>query len=363
MFPAAARLLTVVFACGIAGGALALGESAVRSPPTRPGATGAPPSAPTAPAIVAPLSLKRIGGIDHVSAADIARRLNLKFTWLQRGRKATLTGPNAQAEIENDSRDVMVNGLRVFLGHPVTDAGGQLYVSRTDFESCLAPLLQPGHGVPIPPPPKIIALDPGHGGRDTGTSINEKIYALDVAQRAKQLLEAAGFRVVLTRDKDKFVEIIDRPLIANTQKADLFVSIHFNALLRDTKTSGVEIFTFAPRSQRSAEAWSPRQRDDKEDFLSPANRFDHWNTVLAQAIHRRFVNDLKTFDRGKKLAHWGVLRPLNCPGVLVECGFLTSIIEAQKISTPAYRQQLAETIAAGVRDYAATLERVRPRGA
>jgi N-acetylmuramoyl-L-alanine amidase len=93
----------------------------------------------------------------------------------------------------------------------------------------------------------------------------------------------------------------------------------------------------------------------------PVNRFDHWSVVLAQAIHRRFVVDLDAFDRGKKIAHWGVLRQLNCPGVLIECGFLTSPTEARKIATPAYRQKLAEAIATGIRDYAQIAEGPRPR--
>ena len=87
----------------------------------------------------------------------------------------------------------------------------------------------------------------------------------------------------------------------------------------------------------------------------PVNRFDHWSVVLAQALHRRFVVDLKSYDRGKKIAHWGVLRQLNCPGVLIECGFLTSVAEAKKISTPEYRQQIAESLAEGVEWYASVV--------
>jgi N-acetylmuramoyl-L-alanine amidase len=71
------------------------------------------------------------------------------------------------------------------------------------------------------------------------------------------------------------------------------------------------------------------------------------------------VNDLKSFDRGKKIAHWGVLRGLTSPGVLVECGFLTSDAESRKIATPQHRQRLAVALAAGIRDYAATAESSR----
>lgn len=324
-----------------------------RSAPSRPAvtapATGASPTLPT----------RKFGRDEYVDLAAGTARLGLKFAWRERGRRVSLTGPKVAAEIAADTREIKVNGLRVFLGDPVVDASGKLYVSRIDFERCLTPMLRPGFGVVSPQRPRTIVLDPGHGGKDTGTSDHEKVYALDVARRAKKLLEAAGYRVVLTREGDTFVELIQRPAIANAHKADAFVSIHFNALPKDTKTSGVEVFTFAPQHQRSADSWSIGKRDDTFTQSEPANRFDHWNVVLGQAIHGRFVRDLRTFDRGKKIAHWGVLRSLNCPGVLVECGFLTSEAEARKIATTWYRQRIAEAIAAGVRDYADTIAGLR----
>jgi N-acetylmuramoyl-L-alanine amidase len=277
----------------------------------------------------------------------------LKATWLERGRRLSLTGPSARAELENDTRDVTVNGTRVFLGEPVLDSGGQLYVSRIDFERCLAPMLRPGYGAVAQPPLKTIVLDPGHGGKDNGTSVHEKTYALDVAKRAKKILETAGYRVLLTRDTDTYLDLSDRSEIANAKRAGLFVSIHFNAVPKDSKISGVEVFRFAPRTQRSTNAWSPGLGNDTERDSAPVNRHDHWSTMLAHSIHRRFVTDLKSFDRGHKIAHWGVLRQLDCPGVLIECGFLTSTVEARKIATTAHRQKLAAAIAAGIIDYAA----------
>ncbi|MSU66756.1 MAG: N-acetylmuramoyl-L-alanine amidase [Opitutus sp.] len=330
-------------------------EAPVRAAPSRPGITP--------PVLWSALPTRKFGKVDYVSVSDAAGRLSLKLTWLERGRKLTLTGPASRAELEKETRDITVNGLRVFLGDPLFEAGGQLYVSRADFELCLTPLLRPGLGVTIPSALRTIVLDPGHGGKDNGTSINEKTYALEVAHRTKKLLEAGGHRVVLTREDDTFIELKQRPMIANVNQADVFVSIHFNALARDSKTSGIEVYTFAPQFQRSADAWSPARKDDAEDSPSPINRFDHWNVVLAQAVQRRLVFDVKAVDRGKKLMHLGVLRGLACPGVLVECGFLTSEAEARKIATPAYRQQLAEALAAGLRDYSATLDAVRPRSA
>lgn len=335
-------------------------ESASRAAPSRPG--GNPPAAVSS---AGALAVKKFGGQEYVNLTDVASRLGLKFSWVKKGKTARLTGTNAKAEIEADSREATINGLRVFLGDRAEDAGGNVYVSRIDFERCLTPLLRPSLG-PGASSPKVVVLDAGHGGNDPGKindklKINEKTFTLDVALRTKKILEAAGLRVVLTRDEDtaldadKVTDLAKRAAVANASRADLFVSIHFNAIDRDTKTSGVEIFNFAPTHQHAAEWWSTWLKDDPhlEKTDQPVNRYDHWSAVLAQSIQRRFVSDLKSFDRGRKLAHWGVLRPLNCPGVLVECGFLTSDIEARKIATAVHRQQIAQAVAAGVRDYVA----------
>lgn len=319
------------------------------------------PTRPVGSTRVASLPLKKFNGVAYVNVADAAAQLGLKFAWLERGRRATLTGANARAELEADTRDVTVNGLRVFLGDPVLDAGGKLYISRIDFERCLTPQLRPGFGVPPVPAPRTIVLDPGHGGRDHGTSTHEKTFALDVALRAKKLLEVSGFRVVLTRDDDTYVEHAARAAVANANRADAFVSIHFNALENDTKTQGVEVYTFPPQYQRTTNSWSPGRKEDAEDAASPGNAQDHWNVVLAQSLHRALINGLKSPDRGKKLMQLKVLRPLKCPGVLVECGFLTSDGEARKIATPAYRQQIAQALAKGIENFAATVAAVPPK--
>lgn len=365
--PAAFRFFAAGAAAFMAMDSLCAAAEPVRAAPQRPGAGSAPPKATSVPpavvATVPPVAARKMGGVEYVALPDVASRLGMKLTWVERGKKATLTGGNMRAELAGDTRDIVVNGLRVFLGDPTMTNGGQLFVSRVDFERCLTPLLRPGFGVAPISVPKTIVLDPGHGGKDTGTSALEKVYTLDVAKRVKVLLEANGYRVVLTRDTDVFLDLTRRSAVATVSRADLFASIHFNALPKDTKTSGVEVFTFAPAHQRSTSAWSPRERDDTEKEPAPVNRFDHWSVIFAQAIQRRFVQDLKAFDRGRKIAHWGVLRGLQCPGVLIECGFLTSDLEAKKIATPEYRQKLAEAIAAGIRDYAAVVADSRAKAA
>src|SRR5439155_3920191 len=120
---------------------------------------------------------------------------------------------------------------------------------------------------------------------------------------------------------------------------------------------------FAPRTQHSTEWWStPRAEDSHREMAEqPVNRFDHWSAVFAQALHRQMLRTLKTEDRGKKIAHWAVLRTLNCPGVLVEPAIITNDGEARRVATPAFLQQTAEALAAGVRDYVASVQAVRSR--
>lgn len=342
MIPAAARLLA--FTAVLLATPVGVPATTPRAAPTRP----------------APLPAIRIRGIDYVNVADAAVRFGLKSSGAAGVRTLTLSDASSRVELEPGSRETAVNGSRVFLGQAVIARSGQVYVSKIDFERALLPMLRPALCGSPPRPPKLIALDPGHGGRDDGTEnsrlkLKEKTFTLDVAQRLKRRLEARGFKVVLVRETDTKIELPVRAEIANRAGADVFVSIHFNALPNDAKTKGIEVFTFAPQFQRSTNSWNPDEKDDTEHEPAPGNRHDPWNVVLAQAMHRELLANLKTFDRGKKIAHFGVLRTLECPGVLVECGFLSNDDEARKIATPAYREQIAESLLAGLQTYAETI--------
>lgn len=326
------------------------------------GCAGAIPSLAALPTV-------KISGTEYVKADDFAGRFGLSVSWLERGERLRLKSQWTTIDLEGGSRITSFNGLRLDLGDPVAAHRGRLYVSRIDHDRCLVPLLRPDLGGPIPGAPKIVAIDAGHGGSDNGTEnrrlgLKEKVFTLDVALRLKKVLEEGGYGTFLTRSDDTRLASsskLDLPLraeAANRANADLFISIHFNALENDTKTHGAEIYTYAPQHQRSAASWGAGRSDARDD-PAPVNRFDHLSVVLAHLIHREVLESLRTHDRGQKLAHWAVLEPLNCPGVLVEAGFLTNDGEGRKIATPEYRQQIAEAIAAGVRAYADALDRAR----
>lgn len=327
-------------------------EAPARTAPARPGASKTASSPPSAAAA------------KLISITEVATKLGLKVTSTPPGAKVTLADGSRRLILESGSRETLTNGLRVFLGNPVTLNRGEFYVSVIDYETCLVPLLKPALIKRRPARPKVIAIDPGHGGVDQGTEnrrlgYKEKIFTLDVARRLKPLLEKMGFTVVLTRTTDVAVDKITRVLIANRAAADVFVSIHFNSLPNDQKTQGTEVFTFAPQFQRSTNSWSPLEPDDTERESAPANEFDPWNSLLAHAMHRELLGGLKTWDRGKKIAHLGVLRGLTCAGVLVESGFLSNDAEARKIGTENFRQQTAVALAAGIQAYAAQIDVLR----
>ena len=329
--------------------------SPVRAAPARPGAP-----------VLWPVT--RLQGADYVSLREVARRFGLKLAWTKAELSQTLSDARGvRFKFENHQNDFYFDGLRVFLGRPVQMHDGVLWVSLLDVMKLVAPLFRPlDHGAQLPAkPPQTIVLDPGHGGVDPGMEnkrlgLMEKTLTLDVALRLRKLLEARGWRVLLVRDKDvelskdKRTDLTLRNEFANRNRADLFVSIHFNSAERAT---GIETYTLAPQFMFTT-------GDDEGDSMTkvtyPGNRSDHANLFLGEQLHRALVTGLKAPDRGFKRARLAVLRMLDSPGVLVECGFLSNDAEARRIATPEYRQQIAEALAAGVQNYAQALAALRP---
>lgn len=308
------------------------------------------------------------GRTDYIGLHQVAASLGLKEKHPLFSNKVILADQTHRVELKEGSREALVDGQRVFLGDLPVLRDGQLYVSRIDFDRALTPMLRPDQCNAVPPRPRVIVLDPGHGGIDNGAEnkrlgLVEKECALDVAFRLKKLLEQAGWQVVLTRDRDIKIELAERAAKANRAHADLFLSIHFNSLPKDTKTNGSEIFTFTPQFQLSTRAWSPGEADDSEKEAAPVNRFDQWSAVFSKTLGVQILTRLKTFDRGKKTAHFGMLRGLNCPGALIESGFISNEAEGNKIATPQYRQQIAEAMLAGIRSYSTLLDSLRSKTA
>jgi len=305
-------------------------------------------------------------GIAYVRLDDAAASLGLRTERLVPASEVMLKdGAKPVARLADRSRDTDIKGLRVFLGDPVIERGGDFYIGLADFTYHVLPRLRPDLcGVP-PRQPHTIVVDAGHGGIDHGTEnprlgTMEKTYTLDVALRLRPLLEKAGYRVMMIRTTDVTVPKENRAGMANDMGADLYVSIHFNSTFPNTKTAGVEVMAFPLRNQRSTDSWSPGKRDDAESGVAPVNAFAAWNTVLGSLLHRHLLDALHSGDRGEKFEHLAVLRGLSCPGILVEPAFLSSDKEGPSLATSAYRDAIAGAIFAGIQDYAALVRQLRP---
>ncbi len=176
---------------------------------------------------------------------------------------------------------------------------------------------------------RIIAIDPGHGGKDPGSVANglqEKDVVLGVGLELNKQLQNAGAKPLMTRNNDTFIELGQRAKIANDAKADIFVSIHANAVA-STAGNGTETWISASSATKS------ESRD------------------LAYKINKRLVQELGTTDRGVKEANYSVLVQTDMPGVLIELGFLTNSKDAALMKQSTYKTRAANAIRKGIEDY------------
>ena len=336
-----------VFGAVAVAAALLLGAPALEAAAS----TGAnrPASRGSAPAVV------KIGGASYTEARAWFARLGYKAAYDPEKKTLALASAAGRVVLEVDSREASLHGLRIFLGEPVVLRKGAVYVATIDLDRFVGPILRPAQLAPRPL--RTIVIDPGHGGQDTGTQnkpgkLDEKVFTLDVAKRLQRLLADSGWKVVLTRTDDRFVALPARAEIANNANADMFVSIHFNAVANNKTVKGTETYVLTPRFQRSTSSALPSDEDKVEQV---GNRHDGWSAVLGMQMHRQLLGKLKTEDRGFKRARFAVLRLVDCPSVLVEAGYLSNDAEARKLSTEAYRGDIAEALAAGIQAYAAAL--------
>jgi N-acetylmuramoyl-L-alanine amidase len=217
-----------------------------------------------------------------------------------------------------------------------------------------------------------VALDPGHGGNDSGaigpTGLAEKDVTLDIARRAGPLLaHELQVETLLTRDKDSYVPLDLRAARANAFHADLFVSIHCNAA-ENVMARGVQ--TFVLDEARDPEGLAARvaarenaQRQGGPEILSllaslrvgeSAQRSRH----VAELLQRAALGSLlprypDTRDQGVKTAGFFVLVGADMPAVLFETAFISNTDDERRLATADYRQKLADAIVNAVRAYKA----------
>ena len=223
-----------------------------------------------------------------------------------------------------------------------------------------------------------IVIDAGHGGHDSGTlgpgGIEEKDVVLDVALRTGKLLkERLGAKVIYTSDDDTFVPLETRTAIANKAQADLFLSIHANSS-SEPEARGVETyylnFTSDPQAlevaarENAVSDAGVHQLSDLVRKIALKDKIDESREFAAdvdQSLYHGLSDGAVDFkDRGVKKAPFVVLIGAQMPSVLAEISFLTNPEDARLLRQAAWRERIAESLAAGVERYLSGLSSTRP---
>jgi N-acetylmuramoyl-L-alanine amidase len=219
----------------------------------------------------------------------------------------------------------------------------------------------------------VVALDAGHGGRDSGArgrgGTLEKDVVLSISRRLARLInDERGMRAILVREDDRYLELRRRIQIAREANADLFVSIHADAY-RDPGVSGSSVYALSNNGASSEAAkWLAEREngadrvggvsiDDKDDLLvSVLLDLSQTATVSASIDAGSYVlRELKHLGKPHKAsvqrAGFVVLKSPDIPSILVETGFISNPDEERKLRTPAHQRQLAKAIFRGLHSY------------
>jgi N-acetylmuramoyl-L-alanine amidase len=292
----------------------------------------------------------RIDGRDYVRITDWAREHNLSLQWIKRDESALASNPRINVRLEVHSPEAQINGIAVRLLFPLAQHTDAIYLSRLDADTTFAPVLSPpkARGKAAI---KTICLDPGHGGKDPGFRVGsnqEKRYTLLLADELRDQLKRVGFNVSLTRAHDTFLELPERPEIARRRKADLFISLHFNAAQASPgSVQGAEVYCLTPAGAPSTNA---RGEGGGAGWF-PGNHFNDQNMFLAYQVQKALTREVGIEDRGVHRARFAVLRDASMPAILVEAGFMSHPTEGRKIFSATYRHQIAQAIVSGVMSY------------
>ena len=219
---------------------------------------------------------------------------------------------------------------------------------------------------------KLAVVDPGHGGKDPGASANgvrEKDINLAIGLALEKALNARGIDVVMTRRTDVYLTLQERTDIANKEQADVFVSVHANALPSVKRTSGFEIYLMALPTDKDALTLARIENRELAEESHAGQASDRRTEVLLQILGDMQQNNKISESTGlaealfaagkgdgipmKRVAQapFFVLRGAGMPAVLLETGFVTNATEAKLLAHPGYQARIAEAMAAGVAKY------------
>ncbi|MFH1379565.1 MAG: N-acetylmuramoyl-L-alanine amidase [bacterium] len=236
----------------------------------------------------------------------------------------------------------------------------------------------PGKGDKAPARPvrydgtkKIIVIDPGHGGKDPGAigrnGTKEKDLNLKLALKLEKILKNKGnFTVILTRDTDVFIPLLKRAQIANSNKADLFVSIHCNASLKK-ESEGFEIYFLSGQAtdkaaeatarlensalQLEADSMVKKKGVEKMLWSIAKNMFHVESADVCSSVLKQVQKRVKIKNRSAKQAQFYVLMNAQMPSVLIETGFVSNKDEEAKLKSGRFQSKIVDAYYAGIVDY------------
>jgi N-acetylmuramoyl-L-alanine amidase len=257
---------------------------------------------------------------------------------------------HGQLLIQAETRQAYWNGVAVFLGFQPRIVQGELLVRDVDLENTIGPLFDLPTETETPAS-KVIAIDPGHGGKDFGcVSVVkphvEKMLTLDLAQRLAAKLEKRGWKVVLTRTNDVEMSALERIRVAERAQANLFVSLHFNYSAEDAKVDGVEAECLAPVGVPASHL---TQKSDNPLETLPNNKFDVESFWYAFRCEQALVGQVGATGQGvKRVRASEILSNQERPAILILGGYLSNPQEAEMIANPDYRERLADALVKGL---------------
>lgn len=216
---------------------------------------------------------------------------------------------------------------------------------------------------------KKIVLDAGHGGKDCGAMsanlVCEKDIVLEVVKFLHKELKKRGYSVLLTRDKDIYIDLVARTELANKKSADLFISVHANSIPKRSTSNahGIETyFLSTARSERARKVAEQENKDDVNlmDYFSKSLLLNSLNTQrlivsnklaidvqygMLQSIRKNYPD---VVDGGVREGPFWVLAGALMPSILIEIGYNSHAIESKRIQSKPYQKILAKGIADGI---------------
>jgi N-acetylmuramoyl-L-alanine amidase len=283
---------------------------------------------------------------------DWAEKNGFSLRYDPKALTISLTNRWADIDLLADSRKGSINGITIWLSFPIRVYNGRLLIHQTDLTSLIDPILYPKR-LPGDRKVRVVAIDPGHGGKDPGNEIGshqEKKYTLLLAHEVQDLLEKAGIKTILTRRSDTYVERAERADHAHSAKADVFVSLHYNHAT-DTGARGFETYAVTPFGAEATNGGEIALRP------YPGNKYDAQSVLLAYEVQRAITRGLDAADRGVRRAGFEVLRKAPMPSILIENGFMSNSGESKRIFDEDYRKEVARAIVDGILAYKRIMER------